>query len=60
MMDGMMIEGAEAPVEQEQETTVQCPNCGATLKLELEEPEAEALAEDPSIRDALGAAMGGQ
>ena len=60
MMDGMMIEGAEAPVEQEQETVVQCPNCGATLKLEVEEPEAEVPAEGPSIRDALQGAMGGQ
>ena len=62
MMDGTMIEGAEAPVEQEKETTVQCPNCGAMLKIEVEEPEAvapEVPVEGPSIRDALGAAMGG-
>ena len=59
MMDGMMIEGAEAPVEQEKETTVQCPNCGAMLKIEVEEPEAVAPeAEGPSIREALTGAMG--
>jgi len=60
MMDGTMTEGAPAP-EQEKETTVQCPNCGAMLKIEVEEPEAEAgAAEGPSIRDALQGAMGAQ
>jgi hypothetical protein len=50
------IEGAEAP---EQETTCVCPNCGATLKIEVEQPEAApAPAEGPSIRDALQGAMG--
>lgn len=60
MMDGTMTEGAPAP-EQEKETVVQCPNCGATLKLEVEEPEAAEGAEGgPSIREALQGAMGGQ
>jgi hypothetical protein len=56
-----MPEPMEAP---EQETTCVCPNCGATLKIEVEAPEAEAAPEGasagPSIRDALAGAMGGQ
>lgn len=53
--------GAEAP-EQEKETMCVCPNCGATLKIEVEEPEqieaAPAPDAGPSVRDALMGAMG--
>lgn len=48
-------EGAEAP---EKETTCVCPNCGATLKIEVEGPEEESSDTGPSIRDALVGAMG--
>jgi hypothetical protein len=55
MVDGMMGEGV--PEQEEPATMVQCPNCGATLKLEVEQPEEDVAAE-PSIRDALAGAMG--
>lgn len=59
-----MAEMMEAgmPEAPENETTCVCPNCGATLKLEMEEPEPQAAAPEagPSIRDALQGAMGGQ
>lgn len=53
----------EMPAEEmgEQEQTFQCPNCGATLKLEAEQA-AQAPATEmpaPSLRDTLSQAMGG-
>jgi hypothetical protein len=54
-----MMMQPEGPVGEgggEQETTCVCPNCGATLKIEVEGPEAEDSG--PSIREALTGAMG--
>lgn len=50
----------EMPSEEmgEQEQTFQCPNCGATLKLEAEQAPAEEMPA-PSLRDTLSQAMGG-
>lgn len=53
---------AAAAPEQEQESTVTCPNCGATLKLEMPEQQEEAPAAGgpaPSLRDTITQAMGG-
>jgi hypothetical protein len=55
--------GAAAPEEEEPATMVQCPNCGVTLKIEVEPAEeieaAPAPDAGPSVRDALMGAMGG-
>lgn len=56
------MSGYGAPEAPEKETMCVCPNCGATLKIEVEEPEqiegAPAPDSGPSVRDALMGAMG--
>lgn len=59
-MSEMAGYGAAAPEEEEPATMVQCPNCGVTLKIEVEPAEEiEAPDAGPSVRDALMGAMGG-
>ena len=50
------VSGLGMPEAPEKETMVQCPNCGVTLKIEVEGPEAAEAG--PSIREALTGAMG--